>query len=351
MLKSRSALSALGLGTVALALVATTPGSAEADKKAKYELKIATLAPDGTGWSKVLKEYEKKVEKASGGQINVRVFLGGVMTDDENYSVEMLKKGDLQGVGATTGAVATVVKELEAIEVPFQFRTSQEADYVLDKHIKDKVKELFEKEGLVFGFWSENGFRHFGASWGVIDDPSDFKSRAVRSQESYPHLEMWKALGAAAQAIPTGEVATALKTGSVEGFDQSLLYATAGGWHLHIKHLTLSAHIYQPAVIAFNKAWFDKLPAELQKILIDEGEKLVRKGRKAIRDANKQLLKVFEDEKVKIHTLKETERKEFVKKTKGVRDKVAGRSKGHKELLELIEAGLAEYRSASKKGK
>ena len=44
--------------------------------KAKYELKIATLAPSGTGWEKVLKKYEKAVEKASGGQINVRVFLG-----------------------------------------------------------------------------------------------------------------------------------------------------------------------------------------------------------------------------------------------------------------------------------
>lgn len=333
---------------LALALVALAVSPAAAQEK-KYELKIATLAPDNTGWSKVLKEYEKAVEKASGGRINVRVFLGGMITDDENYSVKMLARGDIQGVGATTGAYATLIKELEAIEIPFLFKTSQEADYVLDKHIKEKVKALFDANGVKFGFWSENGFRHFGAKWGRIDSPDDLKSRKVRSQESYPHLEMWKAFGAAAQALPTGEVATALKTGSVEGFDQSLLYATAGGWHLHIDHLTLSAHIYQPAAIAFNKEWFDKLPADLQKILVDEGEKLVRKGRKAIRDANKRLLQIFKDEKVDIYTLKDSEREAFAKATAKVRDKVAARSAGHKELVELIEKGLKEFRAKSKK--
>jgi TRAP-type C4-dicarboxylate transport system substrate-binding protein len=338
------------LGAAALALVASAARTADADK-AKYELKIATLAPDKTGWAKVLKKYEKAVEKASGGQINVRVFLGGVMTDDENYSVKMLSRGEIQGVGATTGAVATIVKELEALEVPFLFRSSQEADYVLDLHIKDKVKDLFAAKGLVFGFWSENGFRHYAAAWGKIDDPSDFSSKAVRSQESLPHLEMWDALGASAQAIPTGEVLAALDGGQVEGFDQSLLYATAGGWHKYVKHLTLSAHIYQPAVIAFNKDWYDSLPADLQKILVDEGEKLVRTGRKAIRAANKKLLKIFEDAKVEIHTFSETEREAFVKKTKGVRKKVAAQSKGHGELLDLIDAGLKEYRSKKGKGK
>jgi TRAP-type C4-dicarboxylate transport system substrate-binding protein len=336
----------LALAGLALGLVGAWSAPAYADK---YELRIATLAPDKTGWAKVLKEYEKAVEKASEGRINVRVFLGGVMTDDENHSVKMLARGEVEGIGATTGAYATLIKELEVIEIPFLFATSQEADFVLDLHIKDKVRELFAANGLTFGFWSENGFRHFGAAWGAVDGPDDLKSRKVRSQESFPHLEMWKSFGAAASAIPTGEVPTALKTGAVEGFDQSLLYATAGGWHLYVKHLTLSAHIYQPAAIGFNKAWFDKLPADLQKLLVDEGEKLVRKGRKAIRDANKKLLQIFKDEGVAVHTLTAGQRKTFVGATSKVRGKVADRGKGHKELVQLIEAGLKDF--ASKKGK
>ncbi|MCA9679776.1 MAG: TRAP transporter substrate-binding protein [Kofleriaceae bacterium] len=333
--------------TVAAAIV--TAPAAHADTK--YEMKIATVAPDNTAWATVLKEYKKNVEKASGGRIKIRIFLGGMLTDDENNSVRMLVRGQVEAIGASTGSVATIVKELEAIEIPFLFKTSKEADFVLDKYIKDEVKDLFRANDMVFGFWSENGFRHFAASWGPVLEPADLKNQKVRSQESFPHLEMWKALGAAAQAIPTGEVKTALKTGSVDGYDQSLLYSIAGSWHQHIKHLTLSAHIYQPAVIAFNKAWFDGLPTDLQKVLIDEGEALVRKGRKAIRDMNPKLLDIIKGEGVKVHTLTDAQRADFEKATAGVRDKVAARSDGHKKLVELIEKGLADYRSKGKKKK
>jgi len=323
-------------------------GVVHADE-AKYELKIATLAPDNTGWATVLKEYEKNVEAASNGLINVRVFLGGIMSDDENASVKMLARGEVEGVGATTGAYATIIKPLESIELPFFFKSSQEADYILDKVIKNDAKKLFKKNGLIFGFWSENGFRHFGTQWEVLE-PADLKGKKVRSQESPPHIAMWEALGAAAQALPTGEVATALKTKAVKGFDQSLLYAIAGGWHLQIQHLTLSAHIYQPAVIAFNKDWFEKLPEDLQAVLLDEGDKLVRKGRKAVRDANKSLLQIFKDEGVKIHTISDAQREKFVEATAGVRDIIAAKSKGHAALIKKIEKGLKKYRS-KKKGK
>lgn len=353
----KNLIGSLALAALALVLVGR-PAPAAADDK-EYEMKITTLAPDKTAWAKVLKEYKTNVEKAAkdkGYKIKVRVFLGGTLTDDENNSVKMTKRGQVQAVGASTGAVASLVEALEAIEIPFQFKTAQEADYVLDKHLKDAVKPMFEANGLVFGFWSENGFRHFAGSFGPIKAPADLKGQKVRSQESFPHLKMWEALGASAQAIPTGEVQTALKTGSVKGYDQSLLYSIAGSWHSHITDLTLSAHIYQGAVIMFNKDWFYGLPAELQAILLDEGDKLVRKGRKAIRDMNPKLLKIIQDTKVKgsdkkvaVHKLSDAEREAFAQATKGVRDQVAGRSADHKKLVELIEKGLKEFRA--KKGK
>src|SRR5690606_16569256 len=142
------------------------------------------------------------------------------------------------------------------------------------------------------GFWSENGFRHFGASF-PVRAPGDLKNKKMRSQESYVHIEMWKQLQAAAQAIPTTEVTTALTTGSVEGVDQPRLHTAAGAWHTKNRYMALSAHIYQPAVIAFNKDWFDKLPADLQKLPLDEGRAITRSGRAAIRKMNPKLVEII----------------------------------------------------------
>jgi TRAP-type transport system periplasmic protein len=336
----KRALTLLVLGVCLLAV----PGASLAEE---YVLKIATVAPKGTPWSKLLLKFQTNVDKASGGRIKVKLYLGGTM-GDENETVRMASRGRLQGVGASTGAVASLVPELNAVEIPFMFRSAKEADYVLDKKLLTPMEGLFRERGLILGFWSENGFRHFGSKDTAIKSPADIKGKKMRSQESFVHLAMWKALSASPQAIPTTEVLTALKTGAVDGFDQALLYAIAAGWHNSIKYLTVSGHIYQPAVIAFNKDWFDKLPADLQKVLIDEGRKIVREGRSAIRKLNPELLDVVKSAGVSIHTLSKSERADFEKATFGVRAEFR-KKQGKKgaEILDLVEEGIKEYRAKS----
>lgn len=334
------------LALLGLALVASAATPAAADEP--IVLKIATVAPAKTPWASLLQDYKAAVEKATAGKIKVKVFLGGTL-GDENATVRSTSRGQIQGVGASTGAIATLVPELDAIEIPFLFRNANEADYVMDNFLLAPMEARFKAHGLVLAFWSENGFRHFGANWGAIQTPADVANRKVRSQENFTHIEMWKTLKSAAQAIPTTEVTTALKTGAVEGFDQALLFMIAAGWHSQIKHLTLSAHIYQPAAIAFNKDWFDKLPADLQKVLIDEGRAIVKKGREAIRKMNPKLVEIVKKAKVEIHTLSEAQRAEFVKATAGVRDTVKQRDAETAKVVELIDKGLAEFRAKGKK--
>jgi TRAP-type C4-dicarboxylate transport system substrate-binding protein len=309
-----------------------------------HTLKIATVAPEGTPWAELLKLYKKNVEKAAGGQIKVKVYLGGTL-GDEIAAVRKVKSGHIQGVGASTGALAALVPELNAIEIPFMFRGFGEADAMLDNVLLAPMEKHFADRGLVLGFWSENGFRHFGANWGKITKPGDLKGKKMRSQESFVHLEMWKAYDAAPQAIPTTEVLTALQTGAVDGFDQGLLFAIAASWHKSVKHVTLSAHIYQPAAIAFNKEWFDGLPADLQTILIDEGRKIVIKGRKLIRALNPDLIKILEEEGITVTKLDKAQRAAFEKKSAVVRDAFRkDQSKTSIEILDLLEKGLADHR-------
>jgi TRAP-type C4-dicarboxylate transport system substrate-binding protein len=326
----------------ALAMLATVASPAHAEKT--HTLKIATVAPEGTPWAELLKLYKKRVEKASGKRIKVKVYLGGTL-GDEIATVRKVKSGHIQGVGASTGALAALVPELNVVEIPFMFRGFGEADYILDEVLLEPMEKLFRDRGLVLGFWSENGFRHFGSSWGAIEEPDDLKGKKMRSQESFVHLEMWKAYDAAPQAIPTTEVLTALQTGSVDGFDQGLLFAIAASWHKSVKHVTLSAHIYQPAAIAFNKDWFDGLPEDLQRILIDEGRGIVKDGRKLIRALNGDLIDILKSEDIKVHKLGKAKRAEFEKKSAGVRKAFRKQqSKSAVKILDLLEDGLKKYR-------
>lgn len=306
-------------------------------------MKIATVAPNDTPWADLLKKYQKDVEKESGGRIKVKLFLGGTL-GDENETVLKCKRGQVEAVGASTGALASQVPEINVVEIPYLFRDAKEADDIIDNIVTPELEKVFPGYGLILGFWSENGFRHFGTKDKFVKAPSDLKGKTMRSQESPIHLAMYRAYGASPSPIPTTEVLTALQNGTVDGYDQALLYAIAASWYKSAKYVTLSSHIYQPAAIVFNKAWYDKLPADLQKVIVDNGRKLQNKGRKGVRAMEPELIEILKGEGVQVHTLTTAERETFEKASEPVRKEYRKMGKTAGEILDKVEAALAKSR-------
>jgi tripartite ATP-independent transporter DctP family solute receptor len=334
------------LATLCWALLAA--GTARAGDAA-FEMKIATVAPDQTPWSELLKHYKKKVEEKSGGRIKVKVFMGGIL-GDENESVVKCRRGQVQGIGVSTGALASAVPEINVLELPYLFRSFAEADYVIDQVLTVPFEPIVRKYGLVLGFWSENGFRQFGTRGSFVKTAADLKGKKMRSQESSVHLDAWKILGASPIPIPTTEVLTALQNRTVDGFDQSLLYTVATSWYKSVTHVTLSNHIYQPGGIVFNQEWFDKLPADLQKLLIDEGRALQVKGRKAIRKINPDLQALLVEGGVKVYELSDAEKLALEKATLPVRASFRKRQGAESaKLLDAVEKALVEFRAGKVK--
>ncbi len=333
------------LPLAAAALLLALP-SAEAQEPAT--LKIATVAPEGTPWADGLSQLKKQVETDSGGRMKVRTFLGGVL-GDENESVQACQRGQIQGVGASTGAIASIVPELAVLELPYLFRTEAEADYVLDKVVLSTLETAFRNKGLVLGFWSENGYRSFGSNWGPIKSPADLKGHKMRSQEHELHLQMYRSFGASPVPIPVTEVLTSLQTGVIDGWDNTPLFAFAAQWTGATKYVSLTRHIYQPAAIAFNKAWFDAQPKDLQAIVMKARTGLAPQMRKEIRALNPILIQNLSEMKVQVYTPTATELATFEGPAKAARDAyLAKASAGEKALYAQIVKGIEAYRGGAR---
>jgi TRAP-type C4-dicarboxylate transport system substrate-binding protein len=95
----------------------------------------------------------------------------------------------------------------------------------------------------------------------------------------------------------------------------------------------------------FNQAWFNGLPADLQKIVVEEGRALQAKGRAAVRKIGPDLLKIVETEGVQVVPLSAAEREVFEKKTIGVRA-VLRQKQGAAtvRVLDKVEARLRTLR-------
>jgi TRAP-type C4-dicarboxylate transport system substrate-binding protein len=343
------------LGSLAL-LVAVVVGvvasvadpSAAAAAEPVVVLKIASAAPAGSPWDALLKDYKKSVEARAGGRLKVK--LQAAAAGDENEAVRRCKDGQVQAVAVPAGAVATLVPELDVVQIPFLFHGFEEADDVIDHLVTPALEPVLREQGLVLGFWEELGFRQLGHRSRFLKSPADLAGQKMRAQESQVHLEMYKNLGGSPVPVPASEVVTALKNGTVDGFDQALTAMLAAGWHQTIKFVTLSSHIYQPSIVVFNRAWFDGLPAELQTILLEEGRTLQARGRTQVRQLARRQVKTLTDAGVQVYELTEGERDAFEAATAPGRQRFR-KSMGKRaaRLLDDAEARLAASRRAAPK--
>lgn len=305
----------------------------------KYKIKVATIAPMDTPWHAGFLEVKKNVEERTNGDIKFLLFMAGQL-GAEIETLEGTQLGTIEMWAGSTGALENLISDFGVFDLPFLWNTTDELYYVLDNVAKEPLFQKFDALGLKAVAWSENGWRHFANKKAPIHTPDDLKAIKWRSQESEVHLAMWAALETTAVPVNMTEVFSALQTGMVSGADNSLLILSATGWWETMKYLTISNHIYQPGVLAFNMNFWNRLPGEYQQIIIEEFTKSTVYARTELAKFEPEMIEVFQAMGYEVNVLTPEERALFVEKTKSVHEKFA---KKFKDILPLIEKGKREF--------
>ncbi len=320
---------------LACALAAPTLAVADEPAAGPIKLKLATIAPPSTPWATLITRIKKAFSKEiPAEQLTVKAYLGGALGGEKDL-VSRCMSGGLGMIGVTSGALATVVPELNVLELPYLWDDEKTVDKALAGELGEKLKAAMEKKGFVLYVWSENGFRHFATRDRFIQALSDLKGLRMRAQPSYVHTTMYKNFGATANPMPAPEVPGALSSGVVDGYDNSLLYAFATQWYSNIKFLTVSSHIYQPAVIVFCKKVYDKLSPEMREKMMAQAAKIEAAGRALVRSGNRAALKSHEAAGIKVETQKN--RAAFLKAARPGWDEFAAKTPDGKTLLDLAK--------------
>jgi TRAP-type C4-dicarboxylate transport system substrate-binding protein len=136
--------------------------------------------------------------------------------------------------------------------------------------------------------------------------------------------------------IAWGETFTALQQGTVDaqGNTYSLLFDAKH--HEALKFAMDSAHNYSMHILMMNKALFDSLPPDLQKIIIDSGKEALQYQRGITNDLEKAARQKFIDAGIKVQALGAAEIDELKKLTQPVWVEFADRIP--KELIDLVTA-------------
>jgi TRAP-type C4-dicarboxylate transport system substrate-binding protein len=198
-------------------------------------IKIATVAPEGSGWMREMRTGAAAVKERTGGRVELKFYPAGVMGNDAAV-LRKIKLGQLQG-GAFTGAEASLVyKDAPVYSVPFLFRSQEEVDYVRAK-VDAQLHAGFEANGMVAAGMSGGGFAYL-MSTRPIRTREDLRKSKVWVPQSDRIAEVaYEVGGVSPISLPMTDVYPGLQTGLIDTVANTPAGSIFFQWHTKLKYM------------------------------------------------------------------------------------------------------------------
>lgn len=228
---------------------------------AEKTLKMAYALSKDSHYGAGAKAFEESIGKSTNGEIKIEQFANSAL-GGEREVIEGLQIGTVDAAILSTGATLNFVPQTGVFDIPFLFRDLDHARTVLDGEIGNNMLAEFPKRGLVALAWGEQGFRHLTNSKHAVKTPADLKGLKIRTTENPIHITAFKELGMLPTPMAWPEVQTALQQGTIDGQENPLSVIVSAKLSSQQKHLSLTGHVYAPAVIVISPMVYDSMTDE-----------------------------------------------------------------------------------------
>jgi TRAP-type C4-dicarboxylate transport system substrate-binding protein len=239
-------------GIVIAAVLAAPTASLAA--KAELELKIATLAPEGSTWMNLMHELDERVRAETANAVGLKFYPGGIQ-GDEPVVLRKIRTGQLHGAGFTGVGLGEITPSLRVMELPFLFRSHDEV-VAVHEQLDPTFEASLQTAGFTLLGWAEVGFVYL-YSKEPIRSAEDLRNRKVWLWEGDPLAEAFlSAAGVSPVPLPITDVVTSLQTGLISSVYVSPLACIALQWFTRVQYTTdlPIAHAIGAVVVA-NEAW------------------------------------------------------------------------------------------------
>lgn len=256
------------------------------------------LSPD-SHYGKGAKVFAQEMNRLSDGKYQIKIKSSGVLGGERDV-IEGLQFGTVDLTITSTGPVGNFVPEVYALDFPFLFKSYDHAHRVLDGKIGNDLLSKFEPKGLIGLAWGENGFRHLTNSQHAVNIPADLAGLKLRTMENEVHMSAFKDLKAAPTPMSFTEVFTALQQGTVDGQENPIPVITTSKLYEVQEHLTLTGHIYSPAVVLMSKTSWSQLNDTEKQWFKTASQASAKAMREAVSLMEKEGIQLVKDAGVKV---------------------------------------------------
>ena len=259
-------LTSIALITLVLMILSLSVVSAQE----KYVLMFNHVLSPNEPYHQGFLNWAERVKERTNGGLEIKVFHSAQLGVEEDI-IEQIRQGVNVGQNTDSARLGNYVPEIAVMNGPYFVNSIEEVKKLNElPTVKQWNQELATEYGLkVLSFNWVQGFRHFMTNK-PIRSPEDLKGLRIRTPPAPIWQESVRALGAVPTAINFGEIYTALQQKAADGAE--LVYANIFGANLFevLKYVSETKHFLLINFEVVSSKWFDSLPEEYQKILVEE---------------------------------------------------------------------------------
>jgi len=257
----------LAVMVLSLAVVCTTAQAGTYVLKFNHVLGAKEPYHDGfTNWAKA-------VEAKTKGGLKIEVFHSAQLGVEEDI-IEQIRQGANIGQNTDSARLGNYIPGIAIMNGPYFAENLEEVAKLRNSPtVKAWNDELASKFGLkVVSFNWVQGYRHFFTNK-QVRTPEDLKGMRIRTPPAPIWQESVRALGAAPVALAFGEMYPALQQKAIDGVELVYNNIPAGRFYEVLKYVSETRHIMLINFEVISAKFFNSLPADYQKVLVEECDK------------------------------------------------------------------------------
>jgi TRAP-type C4-dicarboxylate transport system substrate-binding protein len=308
-------------------------------------IRLATVAPEGTAWARILNTFARETESETGGRVKVKWYYGGI-AGDEFQMADRIRRGQLDGAASGGPLCERLAPSLRVLRVLGLASHHQEVAHVLGA-LHSTMEEELAKGGLAFLVATPLG-------------PHILFSRTpVRSLGDLRHGNFWvwdqddvmlkelREFGVHVVPLPLDQAAHAYEEGRIDGFLTPASVALGFQWSAQARYVTdLRLDMISACFVIADRA-FDTIPVDARKVVRAAAAKVGARIEDLGASQDAQLLGgLFAKQGLQTIPVSQTFSSEFYSLAQTVRERLDEKLVS-RPLLQRVLSILADYRASN----
>ena len=231
---------------------------------AKYKFKVSNVSHPVLKGVYAGFAIRDELWKRTNGQMYLEYFPFSILGGEVEV-LNQLQMGAIQGMGVSSVASTNLGPRMGLVNLPFLINSFDKLDrFISNKELFQHFLGGMEHQGIM-GL-DITGYGNYGWATTIpVKSIEDAKKVKVRIAEAAVNKLTYQAWGFNPVVMPWPDVPTALQRGVITGLDHTPMVCNITKKFEVCKFFTQINYAQGLFIWIFNKAWFDTIPADLQK--------------------------------------------------------------------------------------